>query len=104
MVPHRHRPLRCTARPQRDFSSTPYLLPYKDLKEAVVSLRRSGCNTLISMPLVIASLFTPVLKELFQLRPISSNGAASGLGPTSLASPASWVFPNVWLSKVSAAV
>ncbi|WP_237817217.1 hypothetical protein [Mycobacterium lepromatosis] len=57
-----------------------------------------------SMPLVIASLLTPVLKELFQPRRISSKGVASGSVPTSSASPVSWVLSNVWLPTISAAV
>src|ERR1700687_2940856 len=57
-----------------------------------------------SRPLVIASLPTPVPKELFQPRPCSSSGAASGSGPTRSAGPAPWVLPKVWPPAISAAV
>src|SRR5215831_3571245 len=43
-----------------------------------------------SGPPVIASAPLPVPNRLFQPRPCSSIGAASGAGPTSDASPAPW--------------
>src|SRR5512137_1895071 len=46
-----------------------------------------------SSPSVIVSLPLPVPKLLFQPRPCSSIGAASGSGPTCFLSPAPWVLP-----------
>ena len=57
-----------------------------------------------SRPLVIVSPPLPVPKLLFQPRPCCSMPAASGSGPTSVASPAPWVFPKVWPPAMSATV
>ena len=57
-----------------------------------------------SRPLVIVSSPLPLPKELFQPRPCSSRGAASGSGPTSAASPAPWHLPNVCPPATSATV
>src|SRR4030042_1693763 len=55
-----------------------------------------------SRPLVIVSPPLPAPKLLFQPRPCSSLGAASGSGPTCFASPAPWVLPNAWPPAMSA--
>ena len=46
----------------------------------------------------------PEPNALFQPRPCSSSGAASGSGPTRSASPAPWVLPKVWPPAISATV
>src|SRR5499427_562358 len=53
------------------------------------------CDQMTSGPPVIASSPLPVPNLLFQPRPCSSIGAASGAGPTSVGSPAPWVLPKV---------
>src|SRR5215475_5524580 len=53
------------------------------------------CVQMTSGPPVIASAPLPVPNLLFQPRPCSSMPAASGCGPTSVASPAPWVLPKV---------
>src|SRR5258705_13529820 len=53
------------------------------------------CDQMTSGPPVIASAPLPVPNPLFQPRPCSSMGAASGSGPTSDGSPAPWVLPKV---------
>ena len=57
-----------------------------------------------SRPEVMVSLPLPEPHELFQPRPCSSSGAASGSGPTRSASPAPWVLPKVWPPAISATV
>src|SRR6516164_11475323 len=52
-------------------------------------------DQMTSGPPVIASGPLPVPNLLFQPRPCSSIGAASGSGPSSDGSPAPWVFPKV---------
>src|SRR5262252_11230830 len=52
------------------------------------------CDQMTSGPPVIASAPLPVPYLLFQPRPCSSIGAASGSGPTSVGSPAPWVLPK----------
>src|SRR6202049_4342907 len=53
------------------------------------------CVQVTSGPPVIASPPMPVPNLLFQPRPCSSMGAASGSRPTSDGSPAPWVLPKV---------
>src|SRR6266704_4615830 len=50
-------------------------------------------DQMTSGPPVIASAPLPVPNLLFQPRPFSPMGAASGAGPTSDVSPAPWVLP-----------
>src|SRR5690606_7095587 len=57
-----------------------------------------------SMPLPIVSLLLPLPYLLIQPRPWASMGASSGDGPTWLALPAPWAFPNVWPPAVRATV
>ena len=58
-----------------------------------------------SMPEVIVSPPLPVPCLLSQPRPLASNGAASGSGPTfGSGSAAPWVLPKVWPPTMSATV
>src|SRR6516165_4438714 len=61
-------------------------------------------DQMTSGPPVIASAPLPVPNRLFQPRPCSSIGAASGSGPTKEGSPAPWVLPKVWPPAISATV
>src|SRR5688500_849953 len=53
------------------------------------------CDQVTSSPLVIVSQPLPLLKLLFQPRPICSMSEASGSAPTCLVSPAPCVLPKV---------
>ncbi len=57
----------------------------------------SGPPPIVSSPL-------PLPKLLFQPRPCSSMGAASGSGPTWVAGPAPWVLPKEWPPAIRATV
>src|SRR5258705_4617836 len=62
------------------------------------------CDQVTSGPPVMASLPLPVPYLLIQPRPCCSMAAPSGSGPTSAASPAPWVLPQVCPPAISATV